>query len=117
MQTYMKEASKSSVTFQMTLHSYKGATKKLSQAGREQISTCIDTLDLLLKSYETNPNIAKTTSRTTQSKKTWRETSRKLADIFQANVTWWKIVYPDKQNKAVLINQLKASIQSIVPMF
>lgn len=71
-----------SLTVQMTSYEDDGTIHRLPEAGKGQISTYVEAVDFLLKSYATYSNTAKAASEIPALRKTPVETSVQFADVF-----------------------------------
>lgn len=82
----MKYGQASSLTAYMTPYENDRITHSLPKAGKEQISTCVETVSFLLKFYATDSDSSKATSKLSVLRKTTVVPSRQFPDVLRTKI-------------------------------
>lgn len=117
MPTFIKDGSASSLAVRMAPNGGGDSALHLPKAGGEQISTYIEAVNYLLKSYTTDANIFKATSEVANLRKARAETSVQFAEVLRDKVVRCGNAYPEERTKRIFIERLLSNIQSAVRMF
>lgn len=101
----------------MTPHKGDGKTHKLPRTGEEQISTYVEAVRSLLKSYATHSDNAKVTSDMTCLKKASTETSVQFSNVLRSKAVPRGNAYPEEHTRGLFIDAFPANIQKAVRTF